>query len=205
MPESFRTPEEQDGSKNQWVRNTHEALQECEQVREQIPAELVHVEPYDVPKVVDVYNRAVHRFARRIRPKKKALGAHLVEEYGHDPKDSLWTQELSKVNIPVSGETVDGGNANVHGEASVSDPLSHVDREPQVVRLSNLQEWSHKEVSVTVEFGVRGQKQQEIVRKAIYLPPTALDAVVDQLNSCMEDLGWLPDVSEKEVDTGEPL
>lgn len=205
MPESFRTPEEQDGSKNQWVRNTHEALEECEQVREQIPSELVHVDPYDVPKVVDVYNRAVQRFARRIRPKKKALGAHLVEEYGHDPEESLWTQELTHVHVPVSGETVDGGTANVHGEASISDPLSHVEREPKEVRLSNLQEWSHKQVTVTVETDVGGQMQREIIRKAIFLPPTALDAVVDQLNSCMEDLGWLPDVSEKEVNTGEPL
>lgn len=202
MAMDFSKPEEQDGSKNQWIQNTHNALDEVEELRQEIPAELVDTTPYDPPEVVDYYNRLVQRFARRVRPKKRGLGAHMVEEHGHDPEESLWTQQVAVVNLPKSGETVDVGEANVHGEIDIGDPFQLVDWETHPVRLSNLREWNEKQMTLTAEYqkpgGAPGKKH---IRKSVYLPVFALDAVVDQLNQCLDDLGWLPDASEKEIES----
>lgn len=202
MGMDFSKPEQQDGSKNQWIKNTHEALDDVEELRQEIPAEYVRTEPFDPPELVDYYNRLVHRFASRVRPKKNALGAHLVLDQGHDPQESLWTQQITTVNVPKDGETVDVGQSNVHGEIDISDALNKVDWEAEPLRLSNLRDWNQKQVKVDVCYFVPGVGTDETtVRKSIYLPVYALDGVVDQLNECLEDLGWLPDASEKEIES----
>lgn len=202
MPMDFRKPQEQDGSKDQWIRNTHEALDDAEELRQEIPPEMVRTKPYDPPEVVDYYNRLVHRFARRVRPKKKALGAHLVEEHDDDPETSLWTQQVAKVSVPKDGQTVDVGDANIHGEIELGDAFELVEWKTETVRLSNLSEWNEKQVTVTAGYQIPGgEPDEKVVRKSLYLPVYALDAVVDQLNICLDDLGWLPDASEKPIES----
>jgi len=202
MSMDFSKPQDQDGSKDRWIDKIHDAVEEVETLRGEIQPELIGTAPYDPPRQVDYYNRLVQRFTRRVRPKKRGLGAHLVEEEGKDPESSLWTQQVATVQVPKSGQTVEVGHANIHGEVQIDDPFQLVDWESKPVRLSNLRDWAEKQITVTVEFQkTGGSVGKQHIRKSVYLPVFALDAAVDQLNQCLDDLGWLPDASEKEIES----
>jgi len=101
MSMDFSKPEEQTGAKNHWTRQTLSAVDDIIEHRtSDVPDELMHCKPYDVPGSVVIYNRLVQRLARRIRSKRKALGAQMVENGSLSPENSLWCQTITQVNIP---------------------------------------------------------------------------------------------------------
>ncbi len=208
MSMDFSKPEEQTGAKNHWTRQTLSAVDDIIEHRtSDVPDELMHCKPYDVPRSVVIYNRLVQRLARRIRSKRKALGAQMVENGSLSAENSLWCQTITQVNIPPQESSVEisQDNINVHGEVSVGDPFQRPDWEAHPVKLSNLDEWAARQASVRlVENDGRGEGTVRMMSKSIYLPVHACDAVTDQLIECLDDLGWTPDADEKELDS-EPL
>lgn len=208
MSMDFTKPEEQTGAKNHWTRQTLSAVDDIIEHRtSSVPDELMHCKPYDVEPCVVVYNRLVQRLARRIRSKRKALGAQMVENGSLDPEGSLWHQEVAQVQLPPDGESVEisRDSINVHGEVSVGDPLQRLEWQAKPVRLANLDWWAGKQVSATLTHADgAGQTPVRSVSKSVYLPVHACDAATDQLIECLDDLGWTPDAEEKVLDS-DPL
>ncbi|MFW5956754.1 MAG: hypothetical protein ACOCQY_05060 [Halorhabdus sp.] len=208
MSMDFSKPEEQTGAKNHWTKQTLRAVDDIIEHRaSNVPDELMHCKPYDVEPSVVVYNRLVQRLARRIRSKRKALGAKMVENGSLDPENSLWCQTVATVALPPDGEEIEISqqSINVHGEVSLGDPLQRVEWEPQPVRLDCLDWWAGKQVTAQlVMHDGRDETPVQNITKSVYLPVHACDAVTDQLIECLDDLGWTPDAEEKELDS-EPL
>lgn len=183
----FHNSSENDASKSKWVSDTHDYRREAVQVREEIPPQLVHTNPFDVPEIVDYYNRLLYKYHGQLLPKAEAVG-------------DLWTTQLGSVDVPPSGQTVDAGMADVFGNVDTSGAIHGLEWEPRPVSLANLRDWREASFTVTLVYQDPGMGPQNIVeRKALYLPVNAIDTCMDQLNRVLEDLGWLPDAAEKEL------
>ncbi len=207
MSMDFSKPEEQTGAKNHWTRQTLSAVDDIIEHRaSNVPDELMNCKPYDVEPCVVAYNRLVQRLARRIRSKRKALGAQMVENGSLPPEESLWCQTVSNVALPPEGEDIEirADSINVHGEVSVGDPLQRLEWEAHPVRLSNLDWWAGKQVSAQLVQDDRVSRPVRHISKSVYLPVHACDALTDQLIECLDDLGWTPDADEKELNS-DPL
>lgn len=193
MPQQGYSWEDNENSKSQWIRDTHEARDDVVEVRQQIPAEYTNTPPYDVPPIVDHFNRRIHHYASQIRPKSEAVGP-------------IWEKELVEVRVPpdnVEKET----EPNIHGEVNTDEILEQIEWETEQVSLDDLRDWSSKSFELTVKYrdpSARNGKATETIQKMLYLPVYAGDRVVDALNECMNELGWLPEATARPVES-DPL
>lgn len=187
---SYSDKESHSGSKQRWIDDTHRARRDAEQVRREIPPTMVHTAPYDVPQLVDYYNRMLFEYASHIRPHR-------------DVVPGKWKEVLGKVRVPKDGEEVELGRANSRGELPASQALAQAPTEHREVSLANLRDrWmTDNLVTVTVRFFDPWQGDRiEHISKVLYLPVYAGDKVRDQLNDCVEDIGWLPDPSSRDLE-----
>lgn len=205
MSMDFSKPEEQTGAKNHWTERTLSAVDDIIEHRaSSVPDELMNCKPYDVEPCVVVYNRLVQRLARRVRSKRTALGARMVENGSLSEEQSLWYQTVAEVRVPPTKSqiTVDAKQINVHGEVSIDDPLRRTSWDSQPVKLANLDDWAARQATASLE--TEDGEPAGFVSKSVYLPVHACDALTDQLIECLDDLGWTPDAAEKDLDS-EPL
>lgn len=189
---SYYKDETTDGSKSRWIEDTHEARRTALELRREINGSLLNHPPFDVPDVVDYYNRMVHEYASQIRPKQQMLA-------------DLWTEELATVNVPDSGGRVHVGQTDAFGDFGGQDPIFQIDWTDREVSLDTLRKnWqTENQVRYTVEaIDPSNGPVERVQRKTLYLPVWACDRVVDQLNQCLNELGWLPSAEVKEYRAG---
>lgn len=187
---AYTDKESHSGSKQRWIGDTHQARQDAQQVRREIPPEMVHTAPYDVPQLVDYYNRMLFEYHSHIRPHR-------------DVVPDKWDEVLERVPVPKDGAEVELEQANSRGELPAAQALARADTELREVSLANLREqWvTDNVVSITARFFDPWQGDRvETISKVLYLPVYAGDKVRDQLNDCVEDIGWLPDPSSRNIE-----
>lgn len=195
---SWGSTDDNESSKNRWIEDTHEARRDVLAVRQEISADLVNTAAFDVPEVVDIYNRMIHKYAAQLRPKFERS----AEDDDERVADTLWFEELCTVSIPPEKGRVELGSANIFGEIDADDAIYKLDWVDKPVTLNNLNWWKDAQTYVVVDFAVSGGTTgQEHLRKTLHLPVYAADRVFDQLNRCLEDLGWLPEETAKDIES----
>lgn len=193
---SYHRNEDNSSSKNRWIEDTHEARRDAIAVRQEINAQYVRTKPFDVPEVVDIYNRMIHKYAAQLRPKFE----HSAVDDQERVADSLWYEELCTVDVPPEKGRVQLGSANIFGEIDADEAIFKLNWDDKPVRIADLNWWKDAQTHVVAEYDVSGGvANQEHIWKTLFLPVYAADCVFDQLNRCLEDLGWLPEESAKDI------
>lgn len=182
---SYQNEDQADRSKSRWIEDTHEHRRSAMEVRQEIPPEWAHIAPFDVPELVDYYNRLLHQYAAQLRPKQDSL-------------HTLWSEHLTDVEVPPNDVEVDVGTTDVFGGFDGDSALYKVEWEERPVSLDSLQKkWaSNNQVHLNViAADPNGDDVDETISKTLYLPPHAANLVLDQLNQCLDHLGWLPETT----------
>lgn len=146
--------------------------------------------PIDVPELVQFLHAQVMDFHRHIEPKADGL-----------PED-MWKQRIVAVTVPET-QSIDGGMTNHYGEYDVQGVLKKADWIEKPVALGTLrQEWQLENtvtIGITHRHRATGETITESRALSLHLPPAACEAVIAQLDRCIEDLGWLPEASDRTI------
>lgn len=187
--------DETSGSKQKWIEDTHEARRDAIGIRNKIPPELVRTPVHDPPELVDYYNRLVHQYASQIRPKSGALR-------------DMWEREVATVRVPRDGESVDIGMADAWGEVDTSGAIAQLPTDDRPVSCAALRavetgewDWATASFRYTVRYTDPAGGPGEIHdQKKVFLPVFALDRIMDVLNECLDELGWIPDQTMRDYE-----
>ena len=177
-----------DAGKQQWISNALEARQQCQDMLTEcsVPS-IPNTKCYDVPRAVMALHSGVLNYHSTIAPKFQD---------GQGIKE--WDQDLTYVEVPKPG-TYPAGRTDRWGEFNVSGEVDTVPREEWPVNPSTLVKRWRGGNEVRLTFTLDGGRTTETVFKAVYLTPAASSVLIDFLDSCLEELGWLPDSSEKAI------
>lgn len=127
-----------------------------------------------------------------------AYHRHIAAQADELPSDGLWDEQLMPVRVPKT-QSLDGGMTDWYGEYDLEDITEAAEMENKPVSLASLrEEWSQRNRAVvTVELLDRGTGQQITEKEDfdLHLPPAACEAVLAQLDKCLDELGWLPEIT----------
>lgn len=176
--------EERSDSQARWVNDTHKARRNAMEIRRRIPPDYVRTPPFDVPELVDYYNRLLFEYVSHLRPKRED-----VEE--------RWEAPVTEVSVPKDGTVVEVGSTDHRGGL---DPESHIfeaEWTNREVSLKSLHaEWigeNHVTIDVIGYDPYQGPIRSQVT-KVLHLPVWAADAVLQQADDCLNEMGWLPQV-----------
>ena len=177
--------------KNQTLDHREEAYEAVARAEAQGVSARACVNPPEIVRVAHV--RALN-YADQLRPKKGDLPEAENEALNVD-EPTMWHEILTTVEVPKE-KTYDAGYADLYGEYSAGPSLDYQKRVVSPATVNT--EWADTEVAVGVRVKKRhGGATTETTRYEVYLPLYATRALLNHLDDCMDNFGWLPETHEK--------
>ena len=178
-------------TKDEWERQLVESRQLARQaLAECATPEIESWNPVNVPELVQFLHAQTMDYYRHIRPKRQGI------------RGGKWEEPLVSVEVPQS-QTVDCGMTDWYGEFDIGDVLTDAEWTAKPVALGTLREkWAQgTSVRISAEVVHRGTRERITEHRdlQLHLPPAACAAVLEQLDDCLEDLGWIPAVGEIDI------
>lgn len=189
---AYSNDDEQRTSRERWISDTHAAVRSYRELRREVPAEAVRTEPYAVPEITDYLNRMLLEIWGMVSPMSHALTI------------DTWTETLMTVPTPKDGGEVNVGPVQNRDDLEAASLAQQLDREGRPVVLADLS--NHWSENAFMSFTVRGRDEwagefEQTEWLSLRLPVYACDRAFHALNKCLENLGWLPEASEPEVES----
>lgn len=119
---------------------------------------------------------------------------HLAPKSAEFP-DNLWKETLVEVNVPKT-QRLRAGMTDWYGGYDTNDILDRAEWAAKPVTLDNLRdEWlanATASIEIIVDHRSTDDQDREYRQYELHLPPAASEAVIAQLDECLEYIGWLP-------------
>lgn len=146
------------------------------------------------PEIVRAAHVRTLNYCDQLRPKKGDLPEIDADVPGvEDP--TMWHEKLAEVQVPKE-DTYDAGYADIYGEMDGGPDLEYESRPVRPATVNDV--WSDTEVVVGVKVEKRhGGATTETTRYEVYLPLYATRALLNHLDDCMDNFGWLPETHDK--------
>lgn len=139
----------------------------------------------NAPNVVQYLHAQTLDYYRHIAPKADELD------------EDLWEDELLRVRVPQT-QQIEAGMTNWYGDYDLDDVLDQAKWTEKPVVLESLREEWQETATASIEIIVehRATEAREVEHRQydLHLPPAACEAVLGRLDTCLEKLGWLPEV-----------
>jgi hypothetical protein len=145
--------------------------------------------PGDGPALVQLRHAQTLDYYRHVAPKRDGI------------RGGKWDEVVATVPVPTA-EPIDLGLSDWYGAYDAGELLGAADRTTEPVSLATLPEFAREntvQLTATVTHRATGETMTETRQVELHLPPAACDAILGQLDDCLEDLRWLPDAGDLEL------
>lgn len=179
--------QEDDDRPGSWKRSMYDA-------REQARAALAecsgpHIDNWqsvEAPNVVQYLHAQTLDYYRHIAPKAEEID------------EERWNDPLLSVSVPET-QTIEVGMTNWYGDYELDDVLSNAKWVDKPVVLASLRDDWQKDATAAIEIVITDRATRTETREYrqydLTLPPAACEAILGALDECLEELGWLPEVT----------
>ncbi|MGK7295290.1 MAG: hypothetical protein ACNS61_05565 [Candidatus Wenzhouxiangella sp. M2_3B_020] len=183
---------DEDKGKQRWIDSTLDARNNAELAMQECTSPIIPNNTcIDVHNIVISLNAAILRYRNHIAAKSESLTID-------------WDRTLCKVSTPVGGE-YDAGMTDEWGEYDLSNIWHRVEWQPTPVNPATLRKTWGGGREVTISLLLDHGEMQETRTETVYLTPNACAHVFEHLDKCLENLGWLPEAAEVDVQAEEVL
>lgn len=193
-----------DSNRHPWKKNAWQSRQAVSEALVALPKGYSPHKSVAVSEYHELAQTYLFEYFSVFEPKKDQFGGDIdPEEVDRETiRDSLWWAPVTQVQIPVDGVVQLNGDADMlKNGASDTEVFSEiagmVPKQGVTVRLGSLR-WLFQDQN-TFQVDVKGwvSNQGPVSRPVSdtrYLPVTAIHDVRRQLDECLEQAGWLPDI-----------
>jgi len=169
-------------SKN-WLSDTRESRRRARRALIELPA--------DVQPHLTVYPPEGQRVAH-----KALLDYHSHLAVKDEATNGLWTEHLATVEVPTDGR-VNAGRTNVYGDLDIDTAVDHVAWRELDVSLATLASQFDETNQIQIEVWADGE-HHHTERVTYYAPSVVIKRAFRQLDTVLNDLGWVPEAATKE-------
>lgn len=180
-----------DPAEDAWKRSMLDARQQARDALAECSGP--HIDPrqaVNCPGVVQFLHAKTLDYYRHIAPKSDGL------------PDELWNAELTTVSVPAT-QRVEGGMTNWYGDYDIEGVLENARWTEKPVQLASLREKWQENATAAIEIVIDHRATEEQTREYeqydLYLPPIACESVIAQLDKCLDNLKWLPEAGEIDI------
>jgi hypothetical protein len=163
-----------------WLSDTRDARRQARQALIEMPASIPNEVTVNPPQIVRLAHNAVLDYYSHLQVKSGVTNGE-------------WEQELATVEIPTSG-AVNAGRTDDYGRIDLDSPVQHVQWREVTVTLGKLAELFDEDNQVKIRIFADGDLYG-VERETFYLPPVVTKAAFRQLDTVLEDLGWVPEAA----------
>lgn len=194
-----------DSNRHPWKRTAWRARDAISESLVALPADYPPRKAVNVHDYHEMAQTYLFEYFSVFEPKKGEFGGDvdLEEADAEELADSLWWEPLIRVRVPVDGTARLNGDGTVLADDVPDSRVlakagGNVPERPVVLRLGNIRPLYQTDNTVRVNVvgwvPHQGQDERPVVVQR-FLSVAAIQAVRSQLDRCLEEAGWLPDIS----------
>ena len=181
---------DEDPAKGAWKRSLLDAREQARLALSECAGSGVdNHTPVDVPELVQYCHAQTLDYYRHVAPKRDGI------------RGGKWDDVVATVPVPTA-EPIDLGLSDWYGAYDAGELLGAAEWTTEPVSLATLPEFAREntvQLTATVTHRATGETMTETRQVELHLPPAACDAILGQLDDCLEDLRWLPDAGDLEL------